>query len=681
MPLAEQIFGDAVQAPNVGLRRIHHHPGAITTVWSYTFRRNVLRNLAAHNAFHYLVRQITNDVPPGLRMRFQVALPNGRASYIKQYVGPRLVARGRMQYNPAFWRGGTRVEYEKIDLTPALINEITRRLEATAEALVTSNDNYEIGDITVNVELREAPPRRRGGAPMNGADKVPAYLQGRRGIEVKVKSTRNRCFFEAAAWSLCGNAVVQATLGLDVVEDPNQALRNMRRRGGMTMRTDRLYDYFHDRALDLPPLDEGFVWEVHGPRFVELFPTVKLVCLPLVGYDVTGRDVLTGTEWRPLGDERGLVANRSDIVYVIHDRHKQHYWLVSDPQLWAKGPGHEGSRYNWCHGCYRLVPSVNRTLATGARHRCREAKCVGCNGFFESEEALLAHKNKDNKGGRCQYCDQPTYSSECLGRHLGMCPRTHTKCHKCDEMYRKDALEPHECRGCRCRNCGIRYNAEEGGHSCFIQQLYTKLPKPHQLDEHITTQVRNTWVYDFESMFVGDDREHVVNFVAMRNCLTKEEKVFPDLAGFVAEVTREDYEGCYFYAHNARSYDARLLYDHMVKVTKSPPQDVMWNGQKIMAMVRLPRQAVMLQTLTDFIRCGLRQTPRRKRGSSTIRCCTFRHVWQISPRRLVSTPPSTPKAIFPTASTCRRTKTTSASSLLSNGSIRTSAAPKRRKRN
>ena len=80
-------------------------------------------------------------------------------------------------------------------------------------------------------------------------------------------------------------------------------------------------------------------------------------------------------------------------------------------------------------------------------------------------------------------------------------------------------------------------------------------------------------------------KKHVVNYVCARQCFTENIWTFPDIGSFTEWLDEKfvDTEAT-FIAHNLKGYDGRLLFEHYLKVLKRLPEEVAWNGTKIMTM-------------------------------------------------------------------------------------------------
>lgn len=110
----------------------------------------------------------------------------------------------------------------------------------------------------------------------------------------------------------------------------------------------------------------------------------------------------------------------------------------------------------------------------------------------------------------------------------------------------------------------------------------------------------NIFVFDFESMFVDGDpimrkngfgevevftpKKHIVNFIAVRQLFEGREWVFETLDNFVAFMreTIAMKKKSIMIAHNMKGYDGRILFTHLVTAEGEIPENVIWQGSKIM---------------------------------------------------------------------------------------------------
>jgi hypothetical protein len=278
-----------------------------------------------------------------------------------------------------------------------------------------------------------------------------------------------------------------------------------------------------------------------------------------------------------------------------------HMHFIQVPNRFFKDIGNNGDHKSFCYGCYdRFHVNIRKDTRrdvegrylTFGGHTCEAFKCTRCVQVFEDVDARNAHTAFALE--TCANCRRQFHGRQCMERHSQGCSiaLADKKCRSCKGPLGIDIVTgrcPEHCRDCfHCPRCCRDDRRKD--HSCFWQRR--KAPDattPEEACEHF-------WVFDFESMFVegrhvdraiSEVKKHTVNFVCARRLYSDEEKVWPDLDGFVdflQELAHKKHKS-YFIAHNMKGYDGRLLMDHVRDKLGKFPDKCTIAGSKIMSMV------------------------------------------------------------------------------------------------
>lgn len=277
-----------------------------------------------------------------------------------------------------------------------------------------------------------------------------------------------------------------------------------------------------------------------------------------------------------------------------------HMHYIQVPTRFFKDIGENGDHKSMCYGCYgRYHVSIRRETRrdeegqylTLGGHACEALKCTRCIQVFEDIGARNAHTAFPLEP--CGNCRRQFHGRNCMERHSLGCrvAIADKKCRSCKGPLTVATVigrGVEHCRDCfYCGKCG-RHDRKKG-HKCFWGRRKTgDETTPEEACKHY-------WVFDFESMFVqgrhidravSEVKKHVVNFVCARRLYSDEEKVWPDLDGFVnflQECAHKTHKS-YFIAHNMKGYDGRLLMDHVRDKLGKFPDKCLIAGSKIMSM-------------------------------------------------------------------------------------------------
>ncbi len=122
----------------------------------------------------------------------------------------------------------------------------------------------------------------------------------------------------------------------------------------------------------------------------------------------------------------------------------------------------------------------------------------------------------------------------------------------------------------QCEACKEFYTGDD--HRCFQKNLENK-------ETHDDPQY---WVYDFESRLVNTEHRsvHEVDTVVAMKLYGDEQESFTTLEEFVRWSMAK--KRTTFIAHNARSYDVLLVWQHLMNNTHERPSGLVSPGNKVM---------------------------------------------------------------------------------------------------
>jgi hypothetical protein len=343
------------------------------------------------------------------------------------------------------------------------------------------------------------------------------------------------------------------------------------------------------------------------------FPWLKIVVM-------TGKSGNVEFDKKPRGWPLNPNSDLEKCVCYMHfDTMFQHYCLIDNVKAHVNDHSLNNlNRKKFCHVCYVLVPANEF-----AGHPCMTYKCSKCVSYFASYELLTEHwdpalelpaqwelqfneEEYDFTNLKCQNCLVDCHNFTCLQFHIKnmKCNNSRMRRIVCPEcsITHLDRGE-HNCdpeRVVECKSCGETFMAKDRDlHRCFMQTLNT----PNG-DIIIEDEGKRFYSFDFESQFLPGPQKivngrdggcerivadlHEVNFVCVRQCFTGNRFKFSNMLEFSnwikADLQSQSGKEIVMIAHNLKGYDGRLLFDHYCKILQEVPEDVMWNGTKIMSM-------------------------------------------------------------------------------------------------
>ena len=289
----------------------------------------------------------------------------------------------------------------------------------------------------------------------------------------------------------------------------------------------------------------------------------------------------TGTEF----------AHADTDLYLYYDKIEEHYHVIKNVAVFSGG-GRANVHARWCGWCKEVF--TDKTIKT---HKCVQFRCNACQTYFNTEEELAQHREKDEDGGHnCDVCNRWQPNAACKSGHMDFY-HTHKKgaakgtikaakdwkcdkfgCGQCMPIERHEA-QCHECNEEYCMNCDA-YFSKGTAHRCFIKK---PAHKKNMKD------LGEVWAFDFEALIssrVESLGEHRINFTCCRD-ITKpgeytEHRSLDEFIEFILSFKKK----VTFVAHNGKGYDTLLIHKKLCeKMGELPkPEDIILAGQKVMQL-------------------------------------------------------------------------------------------------
>lgn len=256
------------------------------------------------------------------------------------------------------------------------------------------------------------------------------------------------------------------------------------------------------------------------------------------------------------------------------------------------------NRYAMCYGCHTLI---SRSNARCQAHFCHRFMCKLCSKPFPDRQRFAMHLRPTSNGQCCPHCGSFCTNGKCYADHVQMCNQTSqlVSCPFCQTQVTVSGIRRHSCPTYECFTCKERvrdrFISDNPYHPNGYLQLHAcpiPVKKPKQLGDGTAV-----YIFDFESMLYTDDglmfpfltpeqeifmRDnnqmppqfpvyvHIVNCASLCPMPTKPSdpvccRTVFTIKDFWQEVCRvsQPYKQTYFYAHNMRGYDGRLLVDFL----------------------------------------------------------------------------------------------------------------------
>jgi hypothetical protein len=283
-------------------------------------------------------------------------------------------------------------------------------------------------------------------------------------------------------------------------------------------------------------------------------------------------------------------------IHILH--HQNHY-------IWIRYIKRFIGRYNrWCTRCCSYYDRKAR------QHQCRGfiTQCHACKTYFANYREFEKHRKGYDTP--CPQCGVVFKSKACQQAHTLECTQhTGYACPRCSK--RLPTIEAtHHCKLYKCKICKVWVRDGEAHNTCFIKAVKPDVGEEEDDKDH------DFWAWDVETMFVERDEkcrnpvsgkvevmkvhQHVVNYVAAEHIQTHEQKQFPTLTDFMDWVLSPEMHNSIFYAHNAKGYDTRFVYDYCVENNLLRDKHCLMVGKKIFKLSIQHRQARFLDSLNHF---------------------------------------------------------------------------------
>ena len=332
--------------------------------------------------------------------------------------------------------------------------------------------------------------------------------------------------------------------------------------------TERRYDNSLNRALqDAKDLQEELGWEENVSLqrlqdFTDKYPTYRLSAF--LPHCATTPFTFTGNEFE-FPDENPS-ACPENILYLVYDPIQKHFAATKTPaQILKKIRGHESMQ--WCHKCIvGYVKNTGHTCEDGEvrtkKYKKNPVPCIKC-GVIGTHSCTLV---------TCRFCSS-IYKKEEGYEHRCIVYKEERKKEK-NEFYtgQGPAIDGKE-------YCLWVYDFE----SCVkIEDSVRQVISDFRVDEHgHYLKEEDVLVYDFKV------QKHEVNFVAMKNVFTNEEKTFfghTALQDFILFTLSYNRGKNICIAHNASGYDTRLLFSECKVLNQSVSMNPIMRGGKFMQL-------------------------------------------------------------------------------------------------
>jgi len=279
-------------------------------------------------------------------------------------------------------------------------------------------------------------------------------------------------------------------------------------------------------------------------------------------------------------ESEGVGRTNLKTVYVLHQHRsgftEEHFSFVYNPQAYFRGV--TGDSYTkYCEIC-------------NVAYCSRSANHINC-----TTELICAPVKATRKYPTCEVCSGLIYSKT---NHVCF----HTFCRTCILQIKREEFAVHRCS----------INAPPAKHHSakFIGQEEDEDEDEEEEAEPEFNGAKQVWVYDFECAIEWSEEAFEVNDVIIDSSKGPLGKViirtrqlathkpvmiicknvftgfspppFASVEGFFEFVIGQNVQG-FWYAHNARAYDSRLIFDAAAKMGH-PPKHPLFNGNKIMRM-------------------------------------------------------------------------------------------------
>lgn len=277
-------------------------------------------------------------------------------------------------------------------------------------------------------------------------------------------------------------------------------------------------------------------------KFVEIYPKFRLTCLMPAERNFLDY-TFTGSEFEPVEAKEKFSSTKPSkyYLYIYLDLDQKHYVYVSAPLAFYRAKLNTRSAV-FCHQCAKVFKDYQE-------HKC-------------NNETIYEARNYK--------------STLCLKCGLHNCTECRYKtCKNCKAVYEKSGLN-HRCIVMEIEKEDTGYNtgSNDGKKpSLWVYDLESKIEKKCisvLLDTH---QIDSNGYYDFTDGFVkvlvtNEVNQQIPNLVYAVNVFTKETvSYFGDncIHDFITFILNHNGGNSILLAHNAASYDSRLIFEDIIK--------------------------------------------------------------------------------------------------------------------
>lgn len=331
---------------------------------------------------------------------------------------------------------------------------------------------------------------------------------------------------------------------------------------------------------------------------------LRIVVFSSITNKLVSNGVFTGTDWiKPDIEINPTISNDEFTVWILQD-YDAYYWIRSIGGFMGKTIGNSGQKF--CPLCFGWIRGRFEF------HRCAafQFRCDECGTTqFKYYDLLASHRNQTTHGpSKCEKCGRLMATGDCYERHMIWCKSRKLEfasCVKCKDSY--NVKYEHECGVKYCTKCCKRYDTSIE-HRCYLTRdkafLSSDIDEEEDtedidsvsnsedgMDQNVVCTRPYHYAYDIECQLnpsaAGDNdsekADHVVCLVMVAPLYVHNAEVlkFYNLEDFFKWVLKKERGKCTFWAHNAKGYDNRLLFNYLCSVHGMKP-GCLWQANKLL---------------------------------------------------------------------------------------------------
>lgn len=494
-------------------------------------------------------------------VRRNYAIPNMRTHVIFRYLnGYRSMVLGRqlIMQNGTYVRHLWSANEFGMEHTVNIINDML-------QSFIESNEEFNMQSLQVLIVNGNSPLHSGGGGGGQSCrgETVPDFGQ-MHGVLYIPRNAQNLCGFIALLYH------TQKYL-VDVDEDDDDeeidsrygllinAVRKVSKAKQSRMWIRAAKKKVVDGAKELQKMltDEGqelqkFDINVHGKKFVEMFPEFRIVIMTKsfkVVTDIMGVEHMA----RFTGDTEGMEKFTVILLYDL-----DHFDYVINLNSYYRAVFEKVARWRCCVVCFE---GYYLDRKGNLFHTCPGImRCSSCLMTFKEKLDYDSHVNvAENE--HCIKCDKMYRGQECFDFHVKECQGKLllVQCPRC--LYRHYPTQEHVCPRegkFHCRGCGKRI-------PCIDMVSHKKTCFPKIQPEKFPTDVYGLdriYAFDIECYVRDEDQVHVPNLIMIRRLDDDEVLEFDTAEEFIHWLETSIDESVIIYAHNFGGYDGRVLFKY-----------------------------------------------------------------------------------------------------------------------